>query len=132
MYRLLILLFLLFTNSEEAKIGWTSRYDPNPMNATIELRQEWGQLPQNLEMYDGFVAVADCDRIGEETYLKPINATQFERFLVVDCAGSQQAYNWMVENNIIVEVDYTTAERWGCLVKSVEIVEIRAKKEKKK
>jgi len=35
---------------------------------------------------------------------------------VADCAmppGTDGAYEWMTENNILVEVDYETAERWG-------------------
>ena len=124
MTQLAVCLAMLLGTDCTVESSWSSRYDPTPMAATIELRQDWGQLQADLSMYDGFVAVADCTRIGQDTYLKPAHLTDFERFLVVDCAGAASTHSWMIDNDILVELDYDTAERWGALIESVQLVEV--------
>lgn len=91
--------------------GFTSYYAPDIMKHTIEARLGWGHLPDDLSRYDVFAAVADCGRIGDEFL---INYTgEWERGIVTDCAGNDGTPQWMEENNILTEVDYQTAARWG-------------------
>jgi len=94
--------------------GRASQYSPGVMQEVIRNRQAWGQIPDDLSAYDGFVAVLDCSKIGEEIMLKPEHSSNWEKFLVVDCAGSD-AVDWMKSNNILVEVDYSTARRWDTI-----------------
>lgn len=104
--------------------GWTSHYAPNVMAQVIENRQEWGHIPHDLSHFDGFVAVPECDRIGETIYAKPAHWKTWETFLVADCArpiGTDGAYEWMTENNILIEVDWTTAVRWSAVGGGMEI-----------
>lgn len=89
-----------------------SHYAPGVMLPTVELRQEWGELPADLTPYDGFVAVVDCGLIGHTLYAKPNNGG-WETLLVTDCSGHVSTTVWMTENNIFGEVDYETAVRWG-------------------
>lgn len=91
--------------------GYTSQYAAGVMEATIAARQEWGHLPEDLRPYDVFAAVADCGRIGEE-FLISYNGT-WQRGVVSDCAGNDGTPEWMEQNQIVSEVDYLTAERWG-------------------
>ena len=75
-----------------------------------------GQLPRPLFGYDGAVAARDCDDIGETVWLRPVGAEDWERFIVADCAGvADGGYAWMVRLGVLVEVDYQTAKRWGCI-----------------
>lgn len=104
--------------------GWSSRYDETPMMATIELRQEWEQLPLDLSAYDGFAAVADCGRIGSETWIAPAGG-EFHRILIVDCAGAASTYAWMTDNDILVEIDPWLAAAWGAVDVSVPLTEVR-------
>jgi len=89
-----------------------SHYSPGIMQEVVANRHDMGQLSTT---HDKFVAVRDCDHIGEVLWLAPIG-DPWEMFIVADCAmppGTDGAYEWMTENNILVEVDYETAERWG-------------------
>ena len=73
--------------------------------------------------HDKFVAVRDCDHIGEVLWLAPIG-DPWEMFIVADCAmppGTDGAYEWMTRNNILVEVDYKTADRWGSVGRGIYI-----------
>lgn len=93
--------------------GWASQYESNVVtDATIEARQSWGHLPEDLSRYDGFVATESCGHIGEEVYLYR-EGVGFELFAVFDCSGHLSTTRWMKANNILVEVDHRTAQRWG-------------------
>jgi len=102
-------------------IGWASQYGPGVMTATVRLRQVWEQVPLDLSDYDGAVAVADCSTIGGTVWLW-FNGP-WERFIIADCGSKSDArlydglsgYQWMVTYNVLVEVDYETAVRWGCV-----------------
>lgn len=86
-------------------LGWLSAYGQQPTDATIAYRQEIGDIPNNLSMYDGVIAVLDCGRIGEEALLRAEGVSL--RVMVFDCAGdSDGGYEWMIENNIAAEVGY--------------------------
>ena len=92
--------------------GWLSQYGEAPTVGTLNYRQAVGDLPANLNLYDGFIAVADCGRIGDLAWLS-INGGGWLRVAVFDCAGNDGTPAWMAENQIIAELDYFTARDLG-------------------
>ena len=84
-------------------IGFLSAYAQRPTDGTIAIRQDWGQLPQNVEQYDVLLSVPNCGLIGREGTLT-VNEQVYEA-LVFDCAG-EWGHNWMLQNLIAAEVDY--------------------------
>lgn len=103
--------------------GWASQYSPGVMESTVEARQDGCckyNLPRGLPQVDGFVAVSDCSNIGRLLLLRPEGSRKWERFLAADCAGPG-AYEWMLHNNILVEVDYETAARWDTVGRGIRV-----------
>lgn len=99
-----------------ATVGLASQYGPGVMERVVHHRQSgsaWVPLPQETPLVDGFIAVRDCDRLGEIVLLRPSGTEEWEQFWVVDCArpgdGTAQ---WMDRHGILVEVDHGTAHRW--------------------
>ncbi len=70
--------------------------------------------------------MVSCAAIGQIWHIT--YKDRHERFLVVDCAGEGWTRRWMLRNNIIVEIDYQTAVRWGVVGKAAGpiVVEILA------
>lgn len=104
-------------------IGIASQYGNGVAESVIRVRQTHNvsrPLPLNLPRVDGYVAVRDCDRIGETWWLRP-EGGEWELFLVMDCAGSRETRNWMDRNRILVEVDWETAVRWGTVGRGVKV-----------
>lgn len=105
--------------------GWASQYAPGVMESVLAVRSTPGRtsytVPQDLSIYDGFVATRDCDRLGEELLIKPQDQSDYELFLVTDCSGHITTTQWMNRNNIIVEVDYNTAVRWDTIGRGIKI-----------
>jgi hypothetical protein len=94
--------------------GIASQYAPGVMERTVAIRQSGRtahHLPQQLPPHDGYIAVLDCQRIGEvwTVHYRGI----VERLLVADCSGHAETSAWMSRNRIVGEVDYETARRWG-------------------
>ena len=90
-----------------AMIGFLSAYALGPTQGTIAIRQEWGQLPQDLSQYDVFLAVESCDHIGREVVME-IEGESYQG-LIFDCAGADaysDGQSWMSRNQIAAEVDY--------------------------
>lgn len=89
--------------------GWASAYAPGVMERVAWYH--WGNLPPS-HAFTGMAAVYDCRRIGDIIWLRP-GAGDWEPILVADCAkrgGPAQA--WMLTNNILVELDWQTWQRW--------------------
>ena len=86
-------------------------------------------LPRTLPLVDGYVASQHCSEIGSIVHLRPSGNSEWERFLVVDCAsrtsgspnGNESSYAWMDRNNILYEIDYRTALRWHTVGRLVSI-----------
>lgn len=106
--------------------GVASQYAPGKMQSVIWVRQNrpvakklWQELPPT----DGYIAVQDCDEIGNVWWLRPKDRgwDHWESFLVVDCSGSSETTSWMIANNILVELDYQTARRWGTVGRGIKI-----------
>jgi len=110
-----------------------SQYSPGVMADVVRVRQHaptFAPLPLYLPSVDGFVAVRDCDRIGELILIRPVGVDWWETHMVADCTkqpGTDGAYEWMTENGIGVEVSYETAARWGYVGRGfrVEIGEMK-------
>lgn len=88
-------------------LGFLSAYALNPTIGTLEIRQEWGQLPEDLSGYEVFLAVNDCALIGQEATLAIGGDTY--RALVFDCAGAdayEDGQSWMELRGVVAEVDY--------------------------
>ena len=66
--------------------GWLSQYGEAPTIGTIAYRQSVGDLPLDLTPFAGFIAVADCGRIGDKGWLS-IAGGPLERIAVFDCSG---------------------------------------------
>lgn len=108
--------------------GFASQYAPGKMESVIWVRQNRPvskPLTPDLPPVDGYIAVLDCDEIGEVWWLRPDLPgwawDDWESFLVVDCAGSIQTRDWMLRNNILIEVDYNTAARWNTVGRGIRI-----------
>ena len=112
--------------------GKASQYAPGVMNRVIRNRQAHltsYDLPQNAPVVDGYIAVLDCEDIGQIWQLRPTGQTTWERFWVVDCASVSDAREsdglsgaqWMIKHDITVEVDYRTAVRWNTVGRMMPI-----------
>lgn len=113
---------VLNPQDEAFVVGVASFYARGKMEATVRVRQRLHDLPRLLPAVRGYVAVLDCDRIGEIVYMRPLGAVTWSRFLVADCAGvSDGGAAWMrrgarvrgVHYPILVETDWHTAQEWG-------------------
>jgi len=105
-----------------AVTGIASQYAPGVMDEVITNRQKWEQIPQDVSNFDGYIAVQNSGDIGKVFYIKPEGYDSWEKFLAVDCAGiADGGKSWMLRNNILVEVDYSTAERWDAVGRGKKI-----------
>jgi len=83
--------------------GFISYYEKRPTDATLAYRMEIGDVP-NDKKYAVYIAALSCDDIGKEATL--IVAGKSHNAMIFDCAGDDGGYNWMVEQNIVAEVDW--------------------------
>ena len=67
-------------------LGILSAAGPTPTNATLALRQEWGQVPQDVSGY-ALIAVDDCGLIGHPGHMYAGN--EVYPVIVYDCAGEE-------------------------------------------
>ena len=108
--------------------GFASWYQSDIiMDATIEARQGWGQLPQDLSKWDGFAAAMSCDLIGETVRARvktplPIGKRQgrgkqqsqdWYDILITDCSGHTSTTSWMADADIKLEFGAATAKMLG-------------------
>ena len=113
--------------------GRASQYAPGVMDSVIAARQSGRtaySIPAQLPIVDGYVAVADCERIGSIISVRVAGTEKWERFLVADCASKndrqsdtdpRSGYQWMTDGNVLVEVDHGTAERWGTVGRAIDV-----------
>lgn len=97
--------------------GYLSAYAQTPTDATLAYRQEVGDVPYDVSQYDVLIAVLDCRLIGDEALL--YTDVGVLKALVFDCAGvSDGGALWMLENNMIAEIDFYAWQKWPQLVGS--------------
>lgn len=103
--------------------GIASQYAPGVMERVVAYRQTRPvayALPADLPTVAGYVAVLECEHIGEVWTLR-INDGTPERYLVADCAGDAATRDWMTRGGVLVEVDYETAERLGFVGRAASV-----------
>lgn len=97
--------------------GWCSHYNPGVMQATVEVRSSFrpndiGYLAPSSTA-QGYIAVVDCARLGETVWVRFGDSAEWNQLQVSDCSGHESTTRWMRENNILGEVDYWMAARYG-------------------
>lgn len=90
--------------------GLLSQYAEQPSIDTLQYRQSTGQIPMELPDNAVFMAVADCSWIGREGLIS-VNGGEWEPLYAFDCAGSNKAYRWLVDNGFLGEIDHFSAVR---------------------
>jgi hypothetical protein len=102
--------------------GTLSQYDRSPTEMVLDNRSVVGQtaytLPENHAGVSGYIAVYDCEWIGQVVTVSWAN--HVERLMVFDCAGDDETRQWMKRGNVIGEVDFYTARRWGMLRQGIQ------------
>lgn len=96
--------FMCQTPDEE---GWWSQYAEQP---TLNMIAYHGYEDEDV---DGFIAVLDCDRVGDYAWIGINNGIY--RVRAFDCLGGWDGGDpeWWYTNNVIGEIDYYLAEREG-------------------
>lgn len=106
--------------------GTASQYGRGVAERTIAVRQAnpprvSKMLPQELPGTDGYIAVLECEHIGEIWYLRNIDTGSIRSFLVIDCAGDAPTRNWMIRDNIVGEIDWRSAVEWDTVRRGVKV-----------
>ena len=89
---------------------WLSQYAQAPTDGTILYRQSVGDIPMDMSLYAGVIAVEDCSKIGQEAMINVKD--QWFRTIAFDCLARNE-YNWMQANNIVAELGYYLARKAG-------------------
>lgn len=69
------------------------------------------------EDVDGFIAVMDCDRVGQYADITINGSSQWLRVRVFDCMGRNGDPSWWYDNNIIGEIGYPLAKQFNVVNK---------------
>jgi len=96
--------------------GWASQYAPGVMDRVVHVRQYHHSppsLPIEHESVAGYIAVQSCAEMGNIWWIKPIDQDMWEPHMVADCSGSRETSEWMLRNNILLELSWDTVLRWG-------------------
>jgi len=89
---------------------WFSQYAQAPTDGTIAYRQSVGDIPMDMSLYAGVIAVEDCGKRGQEAMIN-VKGRWF-RVMAFDCLARNE-YNWMQANNIVAELGYYLARKAG-------------------
>lgn len=111
-------------------VGWASHYNPGIFERVVENRLSWGQVThEQVVAAECFAAARYPKYIGETIYIKRVKYDSgldngWIPCLIVDVAGiADGGLEWMLSNNVIVEVDPDTMLRLrGGLGRGVRIV----------
>ena len=106
--------------------GTASQYGGGVAERTIAVRQAVPPrvsmpLPQELPETDGYLAVLECEHIGEVWWLRNVKTGDVRSFLVIDCSGHAATRNWMLRGNIIGEIDWQSALAWDTVGYGIEV-----------
>lgn len=126
MIRILLLALTFLSSATGPIVGTASQYAPGVMQRVITVRQTPGRtahtLPATLPPVDGFIAVLDCDDVGQLREMRPVGAREWELYLVADCAGGADGgAAWMRRNGIVAEMDYESAVRLGTVGRGLRV-----------
>jgi len=105
-----------FTKSPQYTYGSAVFYSPGVMRATAKWRSyEMYNVAYHFGEYIGAVAVPSPADIGDTVWLRREGTVWEGPYLVVDCSRRADMFTHIVINQQVVEVDYTTAMRWGMI-----------------
>ena len=109
--------------------GYTSRYAPGVMGLQTAYHAAYDDT--HIAPCEGCaVAVSDCSRIGDIMLIRPIQKkpVAWIPVIVSDCGGKdsldENGKSWMDKANILVELSYSLAVKFGAL-NSIEIEVIK-------
>lgn len=108
----MLLLFLLLppaSHPPELLTGYASGYAPGVFEGVVRWRLDtgvWRVRPRWDWYYQahGYIATTDCAKVGSMATLYDPNGKSY-RVLVGDCSGHVETTAWMLDNNIVVELD---------------------------
>lgn len=95
--------------------GHAAYYAEGVMEEVIYVRQNcetWGSLPLEKPHVIGYVAVNDCGELGQFLWLCADFECWAGPYWIVDCRQTKHMAKAR-EQDIVVEVDYDAACRWG-------------------
>lgn len=112
MFQTFIALIFMIVSVE---FGHAAYYNENRMEEVIFVRQNsqvWESLPDEIPPMIGSVALEDCNEIGSLVWLWHESPPECAGpYWVVDCRAPHDA-KVARRKNIIVEVNFRTAQRW--------------------
>ena len=88
--------------------GKATRYNPGVMDEVVNNRIKWGQLDLTAP-HRGYVALADCDYIGETVFLKVPERGLAGPYLVADC-GAQHDQRHLQSIDFAVDLSWEVAQ----------------------
>lgn len=98
--------------------GHAAYYAEGVMEGVVYVRQHsdmWGRLSAEVPPVIGFVALNDCGELNTLVWLWHEDPPELAGpYWVVDCRAEQDVLAAKIKD-IIVEVDYNTAKRWGVI-----------------
>ena len=116
MIKIFLAAFLSLFYTEQ---GQAAYYNPGVFEQVVAIRQAgWtaNPLPKQLAPIIGFVARRDCSEIGQLVWICHESEGCKGPYLVADCANQLENHDKVMERkNIVVEVDFNTATRWGII-----------------
>lgn len=86
--------------------GWWSQYAEAPTTAMVEYHHF------DRQGIAGFIAVPDCKKVGAYAWIR-VNHGPWERVRVFDCLGSDGDPEWWRHNNVLGELGYNLAAKYG-------------------
>lgn len=95
------------------KSGMWSQYNRGPTDSQIWYHTEVTGKLSDPDRYDGFIAVIDCDLVGDDAWIQIGSHEQWLHVFIFDCSGHWHTTEWMNENGILGEVDYYTMRELG-------------------
>jgi len=91
--------------------GIATRYDPDVMDAVVENRIGWGQVDGSLDVA-GYVALLDCDRIGEMVWIQAPDGRVVGPVLVADCAKGHHR-DGLADRGFAIDLSWELAQELG-------------------
>ena len=93
--------------------GLATRYDPGVMDQVVENRVDWGQVDPSL-LALGYVALLDCERIGEPVWLEHPDGRVVGPVVVADCAQEEHREE-LIGRGFAVDLSYELAVELGAV-----------------
>lgn len=123
----IIAMTMVLAGSPSVQTGHAAHYGEGVMENVVAIRQANQGWEYSLPVYNpgivGYVAIEDCDRVGQRVAVWHETEGLKGPYLIADCANRLEGHDRdMRRRGIIIEVDYNTAMRWGTVGLSPEDV----------